>query len=285
MKKICLLILTLVLLIPQLSGCTQSDELVIQLCTSPDSIPSAFSEDDCYTDWNKAPYKKSDAKQEVTVTCGDITVSGHYLRSEIRQPEYFEAHWYATSNGQIFAIDNKGRLLRYTSPSSPFVENDGKVYTEAQCLEIARAFVDEFVDVDEYTVTSIYNSSLNWYVIHFKKYIGDLLTGDYIGVIVHERTGSFDFDSYMFGMIPSDMKVDFDFEEIEARLVEKFEQMYGEEMGEYDELTHGEFRYELTCDKKKRAVLICTVGVTIECYDENGNYTGRYGDELTFRIQ
>ena len=283
MKKLCLLLLTLILLVPQLPGCTQSDELVIQLCTSPDSIPSGSSSKLYYTDWSKGYYQNSKAAREVTVTLGDHEISGTYLRSEIRESEYFETHWYSMSDGRIFALNDKGELRKFDFPR-PSKDLETK-YSESECLEIARSFVGEFVDVDEYTVSWGYNSTFNWYVVHFKKYVGDLLTSDYIGVLVDDRTGLDGFYSVMLGKIPSDIKVDFDFEEIEARLVERFEQMYGDEMGEYDKLTYRDLKYELTCDKKKRAVLICTVTVLVECYDENGNWTDRYGDELTFRIQ
>ena len=287
MKKAITIIIVTVLLLTVFFTvflwCAQKDELVIQLCASPDSIPSAFSES-YYTGWSMDPYKKTNVDPVVEVTLGDITVSGHYVRSEIRKPEYYETHWYATSEGNLFGISNEEELLVYHPPRPSDEEGNGKVYTEAECLDIARTFVDEFVDIDEYRVSSVYNSSLNWYVIHFEKYIGDLLTGDYIGVIVYEQNGSFAFDSMMFGKIPSDMEVSFDFEEIEALLFEKIEQTYSEEMGPYDKLSLGSFDYSLTADKQKHAVLICTVVATVTNYDENGNQTGRHGDTLTFRI-
>lgn len=281
MKKSSYIILSLLLLITLFTGCAKSDGLSIKVCGYSDSLPENPHKLE-YREWSKDTFTDSKANKSVALSFGSLEAAGEYVKTDIKLSEFYKTHEYKDANNRYFSLTEDGKLCSYFFGKGAEEENV-RVYTESECIDIARAFVANITDISEYTVTAAFDEGQKMYTVSFTKYADGFECADRADVSVEETGHIYSFSSTMFGRIPADAKTDFDREAVQAQVIAKLDTEYSKAKQVYDEVSYKNFDYELTVDEDGEYALVCSADVV--CVDHGGGYDEVISERIILLIR
>jgi len=187
-------------------------------------------------DWKSEEYVDSAAPQVVSIQVNGEAIEGTYSHTDKDFPNNFPTRIYYGANNLQFGLDEDEKLQFY------FWGTDGSegetVYREQECLIIAKQFLENYADIDQYKVLATQRRGL--YEFTFTKYIGTYPTMDHAIVTVHESGKLYSFSSFMLGKIPLDDTIEFA-EEVALKFVgKKIDEIYGDVKKEDVTITYSE---------------------------------------------
>lgn len=282
MRKMIYIILSLVLPITVLSGCSVNNNYSIKICRYSDSISESSNQSE-FQDWNKGPFDDPTAKKAVELDFGNVAVVGSYVETEKRFSEFYNTHTYKDENNHLFTLTEDGKLSSYFFGNNPNKVDNGKIYTKSECIEIARSFISEIVDPSQYTVTAEYNALLGMYRVSFDKYVDGFKCSDQAEIMIEQTGYIYSFSSTMLGKIPANAKTNFNRKAVEKKIIEKLDKEYSESKDSYDEVSYENFNYNLTMDENGKYALICYLDV--DCIDIQGENKIVRGERMRLLIQ
>ncbi len=231
-----------------------------------DSVPSAKHEIEYeFADYEK--YSNQNINQNVTVSIDGKTHSGSYQKTQYREYNYFPSNCYLDADGNNFAIDDTGILTSYFwgEPSS-----NGAVLTKDECLQIAKKFVGDIVDVNQYDIQITDNKGLERYEITFTKYVGELKSTDSASVIVKYDGSLYSYSSFMLGKVnTAEISNAIDTDKATASVETRLNEIYSEAKTKYSRVVYNEPVILLTSLKDGSTGLIYSVVVDcINSYED-----------------
>lgn len=281
MKKISCLVVSVLLLVGLFTGCKNNDGLSIRICGYSDSIPENPHKLE-FKDWSKEAFVDGKAEKSVAFSFGNIEVAGSYVETEKRFSEFYETHKYKDEENRYFSLTDDGNLCTYFFGKSTS-EDNGRIHTEAECIETASVFLSSITDVSQYTVTASFDENRRMYTISFIKYADGFRCSDRADVMIEETGHIYSFSSTMLGRIQSDVKTNFDPTIIQEQVVSKLDTEYSGAKQAYDEVTYESFDYELTIGEDGEYALICSVDV--KCVHSYDGYDGIVFERIMLLIQ
>lgn len=215
-------------------------------------------------DWKSEEYVDPTAEKVVTITVNGETIQGTYSHTDKDFPNNFPTRIYYGANNLQFGLDEDEKLQFYFWGTDGF---EGEtVYQERECLIIAKQFLENYADIDQYKVEATQRRDL--YEFTFTKYAGDYPTMDHAIVTVHESGKLYSFSSFMLGKISLEKISEFDEEWVLVFVEEKINEIYAGIKKDGVTITYSnpEFMYASS------EYLYCVVDV---------NYTSGEGDAKT----
>ena len=121
-----------------------------------------------------------------TVTISGKKYTGTYRNS--RKGYLYNSDWnfYLCDTGDEFAVNNKTGEVDYVYLTSDFDNNIGDVLSESDCLNIAKEHLSERVDVSDYDLSDLSNSSEYSYTFVFVRFIDGIQTEDAARIVVRK---------------------------------------------------------------------------------------------------
>lgn len=188
-----------------------------------DSIPGTNHKAEI-SSWQKEPYIDEAAKQTVEKYIDGTWISGKYKHTDRDFPNNFDTRIYYDDRNLQFGLDDEGKLQFYFWGD----DSDGeKVYTETECLDIAKKFVTPYQDISGYRLETVRKENRGLYEFTFTKHAGDYPTMDQAIVTVHESGKLYSYSSFMFGKIP-DKVAEFDKDRVLKAVTEKLDALYAD---------------------------------------------------------
>jgi hypothetical protein len=151
-------------------------------------------------------------------------------------------------------------------------------------VEIAKNFLAEIVDINDYDMTVEEEVERGFYIIKFTKEINGLKTTDSARIVVKKDGSLYSYSSFMLGRVNenliSDYTIDLDLvhESVENRL----DQIYQEAKNIYSRIEYGEPDILLTVTKDGEVGIVYTV--CVDCIQEVGGGELNIGDRITFIV-
>lgn len=145
--------------------------------------------------------KFSDQPEEeiVELSINGMNVIGKYYETSYRGDNFYPSYYYKTENGFEFAIDESGLLdLCFWGDSSV---QDAKM-TEAECVDIARNFLANIINVDDYRI-EVEEDPLGdeMYCVEFVKFVNGFRTADMATVTVKKDGTLYSYSGFMLGRV------------------------------------------------------------------------------------
>ncbi len=282
MRKVSFIIMSLLVLLALFAGCTKEDGLTIRICGYSDSIPENPHKLE-YKDWSENTFVDSKAQKKVAFSLGNIEVAGNYIESEKRFSEFYETHQYKDDKNRYFSLTDEGKLCTYFFGSNPSEDDNERTYTESECIDIAKTFLSDIVDVSQYTVTSSFDEGRRMYTVSFIKAADGFRCSDRADIKIEETGYLYSFSSTMLGRISSDAATNFDRENIQDKIVSKLDNEYSKAKQIYDKVSYENFDYELTIDDEGEYALICSIDV--KCTHSYDGYDSVSSERILLLIQ
>ena len=228
-------------------------------------------------------YEDPNAQREMTVMIDGTYVTGTYDYSIVNIPEFFTRKSYRFDGGS-FAVNESGLLVAYVSDRAT-EETFPEPFTKEQCISIARDFLKEYVDIEQYRVTAKSDRVNGGYEITFTKYLNDYPTTDYAQVCVLDNGKIRSYSSCNFGLLPSTSNIMFDENIALLRVTRKLDTIYSKESQTYGTLTYriDELRY--TVLENGELGLFCQVTLLMEDAKGDGSISTTSGEIVSFIIE
>ncbi|MBQ9762260.1 MAG: hypothetical protein IJV82_04185 [Oscillospiraceae bacterium] len=186
---------------------------------------------------------------------------------------------YNSAQGK-FRVDEDGNLtMCYWETSS----NNGNKLTQEECLQIAKDFLSDRIDVDQYQLEVKYWEKFSKYEFTFRKYIGEFETMDLAQIVVLESGELSFFNSIMLDRIPSDLPIAFEQDKATAAVHAKLDALYAPVKDQYDSIEYELDPFQVTILENGETVLRCLV--SIECKKNIGEFIWVDGDRLELIIR
>ena len=241
----------------------------IKICGYSDSV-SGISHELEYKDWSQDAFVDSAAEKRVSFAIENLAIIGNYVETEKRFSEFYNTHTYKDENNRYFSLTEDGKLCTYFFGNDSSNSENKKVYTEAECVKVASKFVSNFVDVSEYTISTVFNENRKMYTVSFEKYIDGFKCSDRADIMIEETGYMYSFSSTMLGRISSTATTKFNSKTVQEQIVSRLDNEYSKVNQNYDKIEYKNFDYELTIDGNGEYALICSVKVA--CIKSYGEY-------------
>ena len=123
--------------------------------------------------------------------------------------------------------------------------------TEISCSEedvilIAKKFVNNIVNVDEYIISVSNVTDHDFYSVDFYKYVDGIKTTEYISVYVAYDGKLFNYQADMLDQFSADTKNPFDMEEVEKTVYSRLENLLKDVKDKYDKIEYVNEDFRLT---------------------------------------
>lgn len=152
-------------------------------------------------------YEEPNAPKEATVCINGVNLTGVYCgTTDSVYSNHLQRSYWTKENARPvaqFELDENGRLLNLWLIDKN--RNPDRTYSLEECEEIAREFLSNYTDVDEYVLARAEKDDVRCY-FEFKKRIAGLKTTDFASVHVRCDGVVDNFSSHSLGEIPADTK-------------------------------------------------------------------------------
>ena len=265
-----------------LSACLDKEGYSIKLCAFSDGGSSGVSHEIEYPLWNGGYYEDPTAEKRLVSRIGNLNIDAEYVNSVINTYEYYATHRYRDENKSYYVIADDGKLCNYFCRKGEISDTD-RIYTEEECIAIAREFLNTIVDSSAYTVRAAHDEEHGFYSVSFLKKINGFRCADSAYIRVLENGRIYTFHSFMLGEIPNDAVFEFDTAEIEKQIAANLDEKYEKVKEKYDTISYEDFEYVLTRTEDGEYALVCYVDIElIDHYEENDVVIS---ERLTFFIR
>ena len=284
-KAICLMsIITLIFLSSACTGVSQNSEY--RIMRFEQSYSDSLLESDIEFTFGKKEgyFVREDAAQTLSQNINGNTVEGVYKESKYGYGNYFVTDRYKAENSADstwFEVDSDGMLVGYTHKRSEV--EPGKECSEDECIEIARAFMKNIIDVSDYKMESKYDEAYDSYKIMFTKYVNDFETMDRAYVSVDKSGDVYLYTSNMLGKVPADVPTDFDLKSVKSTIEAKLDVLYENTKKTHDKTEYIDSEEILSVLEDGTPVLL--VWYEIEYSKFEGEYEICSSDKIGFVVK
>ncbi len=210
-----------------------------------------------YTFWKDTQFADTQAKKKITVNINGEDICGEYQYSRNQAPDNYTSHFYKTAVGKLFAVDPSGVPVQYTWSAGQTGEKSDQSYTEQQCVDVAGKFLRQYVNVEDYTVSTSYENAKKAYEVTFRKHLNGYETTDCAVVTVLENGELYSFSSNMLGKVPNTAAIEFDYDEVFVAVDRKLIDIYSNIFGGDTYFDGGEPLLQYTVLENGKPALYC----------------------------
>ncbi len=247
-----------------------------------DSITAAKYEME-YSLVNMDKYLDVIPDEKVNMLINGNNIEADFRRISIIAPNYFPTYrYYSKEDDTSVMTDEKGKMIGfYQHKTVDF--NEDEVCSENDCLQIAKEYLSQYVDVSEYSIQVEKTEDKQLYEFSFTKYIGDFMTTDNITIGVFYNGEIKFFSSFMMGRVPAETSTeDIDMERIHSSVNQKLDQIYQRAKQIYDIVEYTEPSYALTVlSDGTRAI---EYSLEVKCILEDAEGRTVYADRINMII-
>lgn len=279
MKNTKIFVLILLVTVTLLSGCSKQKGYSVKVCGFSDSIPEVKHSME-YKEWSNGAFFDKKTEKNIDIAIEGNVVKAEYVDSEKKFYDYYNTHRYKDLNGNYLEVTDDGRLCSYFFGSHT---NTDKIYTEAECIDIAREFLNDIVCSDDYIINTEFDANRNLYLISFTKNADGFLCADRADFAVEQNGNIYSFSSSMLGKIPKNTVTGFDTKSLEAQVISKLDKEYSEAKKIYDLVSYDNINYTLTINEDNEFALVCSVDVY--CKKNLGDYETVLSERIQLLIQ
>ena len=278
---ICSWLLTLCACQPQMKNKSPADEGIqknqVLVCGFSDSS-SGVKLNKEYSFGDTSRYTATDVEKEKTICVDGKEIMGTYSHSVVIEPNYFPTHYYNTLEGDSFGINPDGVVTNYNVDHRSIGKND-ELYTEEQCVLMARQFVNQFVNIEGYSVRVTEDIDKDRYDIAFTKMIGAFETTEYACVRIY-KNGSVDhYRSFMLGKITDDDPTLIQAETIKEAIYRRLDDLYEPRRTESNTISYRDLIIQYTVLKSGTPAAYCTI-----CVDHRNQDNMGYSERLILLV-
>lgn len=225
-------------------------------------------------------YKNVKIQEQKDVKVQNKNFIGNYKETKFKAQNFYPEFEYETSNGTEFSIDENGKLVFYFDFDR---EVNDTVLSQDECVQKAKEFLKDIVDITPYTVNVVDDAEDKYYKIYFAKNINGIKTTDHMRVRVSYDGTIYSYSAFMLDRVPVNTQTeDIDFEKIEQAVITKADSIYKDIKDNYDRIDYGQPEYILTILKDGKRAVICTIEVNAVVVQ--GIYEARTPEQLQMVI-
>lgn len=204
MKKIYCCIMLIVLFFCFIGCNLQSDNeaYVALLYDFSDSINSGEKQKE-YDFADTEKYQNAKIQEQKNIKVQDKDFIGSYKETRFKAYNYYPEFEYRTSNGAEFSVDENGKTVFYFNSDIKVTQN---VLSQEECMQKAKNFLKDIVDITPYTVNSVDDTKNECYEITFIKYINGIRTTDHIRLKVNYDGTIYSYSAFMLDRVPANTK-------------------------------------------------------------------------------
>lgn len=238
---------------------TRIQEYEVLVCGFSDSS-SAVKLNKEYSFGATSMYTATNIEKEMKISIDGKEITGTYDYSILMEPNYFPIHYYNTAEKDRFGIDPDGLVTHYQCATRPTGQND-KLYTEEQCVLIARQFVNQFVNIEGYRANVSENIDKGLYDIVFTKMIGSVETTEFAQVRIYKNGSIYHYKSFMLGKITDDIPDSLQADSITEAIYKKLDTIYEPLKAKGSVISYEEPLLQYTVLESGEPAMYCAVNV------------------------
>lgn len=284
MKKTTIIILCIILVMT-IYGCRKGEatgEYQALIFSFSDSGNGVRHERE-YHYWSDDRIDESDVSKSITITVDGVKRQATYQDDAIkRPPNPYPEYFYKDDNNCSVMVDAEGKLTSYVWGMPTNTQGTHNNLSEEGCLKIARDFLSELVDVEQYHIDTEYVSEQKRYTFKFTKYINNQKTADMATISVWETGELCSFTSTMLGKIPLTTQCNFDMDKVEQTIYEKLDSIYADAKKAYDKVEYEIVTSYATILESGEVALVAYVDV--DCVRQVGQNFQSVGSKIGFVI-
>ncbi len=226
-------------------------------------------------------YNNISAKNNISCSINGKTFTGKYQSSQYREYNYFPAYRYEDENGITFEVDETGLPISFFWGNNTL---QGTKKTKDECIEIARNFLADIVDVDGYDISVNENTDRGLYTVKFTKTVFGQKTTDSAEVVVRNDGALYSYSSLMLGRVKEDLFSDYtiNINKLKEEINGKLYSVYQEVQNKYSRIDYSEPEIILTALKNGEAGAVCYVD--INCIENCEDMETVVSDKICFVI-
>ncbi len=281
MKKILLCIVLCLFIVPALSSCKK--EMKIEMLDASYSIHGTKekpADNKWYKKWLSSYTYKDKPKGYIDVQTNIGVIRGKYTNTGIKMFDYYYFDDYEDVDGNSFSVTQQGKLSTYIWYKNN--EESEVVLSEEECVKKADEFFCKVANINDYTKTVSYKEEDKIYIVEYYKYVDGIKTYDSAIIKVKLSGQLASYSAFLLGMIPKDLKLNYNMEEIDKKLLKRMEKRYEPTKAYYDYIEYGEREYYLVLLKKNKYCLVCWA--TAYGVKEKEGYSNRTSDKTLYMI-
>ena len=244
-----------------------------------DSVPSLQVAIE-YDFADREKYKEQEPEQMVDVLVNGKQYSAEYWKTVYRSYHYYPEYEYMDADNQVFTFDDTGMLTGCFWGSSL---QKGEKKTKEACLQIAKDFISEIIDIDAYEISITDNADSEQYIVTFTKYVNGIKTTDGASVKVQYDGTLYSYSSFMLGRIHSEaLTSDIDVKAAASVIIKRLDEIFADAKSKYSRVEYGEYSYSLTILKDGSTALVWYVDVN--CIQEYEKHNISKSERIQFVV-
>ena len=142
-----------------------------------DSVPG-ISHSPEVTYWQNSKYVEENVAKTTLQHIYGKEVIGTYAHTDKGFPNNFATRIYYDERNLQFGLDEAGILQFYFWGDGNINTNNKLIYTEQECLRIAKTFLKDYTNIDDYTISTIVKADRGLYEFTFTKHLNGYATTD-----------------------------------------------------------------------------------------------------------
>lgn len=236
-------------------------------CDYSDSVSGANHKVE-YDYWTVGRHIDTNIEKERQIMLDKNVTQGVYQYSQHQMPNNYPTHIYKDAKGTRFATDPDGFPVFFFWGNRQTDTPSLGVHTEQQCLSVARDFLSNYADVDEYEITTKTDSDKGIYEFTFTKWLNSYRTTDSATIVVKNDGSLYSYSSFMLGRLPTSADVEFNPDVAKQSVYQKLDTIYSPVRANYSAVTYGTPNFEYTILENGDLAILCVVD--IQCENSNG---------------
>lgn len=217
-----------------------------------------------------SPYDDSakNIKDSIELEINGTSYFGTYDTTSYLGYNYFPTRKYIDNDKNIFAIDDSGKLTSYFWGIS---NSKNSVISQNECVIIAKDFLRNMVDVDQYDINVVDEKEKERYSVKFKKNINGFETSDCATININYDGTMYSYSSFMLGKIPCDIDTsDINIDRVKSVVKARLDSVYEASQKKYDEIRYEENSIILTVLKEGYTGIV--ISYDVDCINKVGEF-------------
>ena len=219
-----------------------------------------------YDKWAFKRFEDDSANDKLTLNIDGKKISGKYKQSHIGTYNNYSSHIYKGESVEFEINAKTGELVAYDDLSFVNRSESAVDIGSEKAVKIAKDFLNNYTNVDDYTVSKVEDLSSE-YVVRFSKTVCGYNTADRASVFVTKDGYIKTFMSFMLGKISPDLDISIDDEAIEKMVIDRAKNARKDIDTQYDKVEYSISKKTLTLDEYGVPMLVYSVEITMTNYD------------------
>lgn len=246
-----------------------------------DSVPG-LSHSPEVTYWQHDKYVDESVPKTMLQNIDGKNVTGDYAYTDKDFPNNFATRIYYDERNLQFGLDEAGILQFYFWGDSNINTNNKLICKEQECLSIAKTFLKDYTNIDDYTISTIEKADRGLYEFTFTKYLNGYATTDQAIVTVHNSGTLYSFSSFMLGRISNNNATPFEYEVLIEALHKKLDTVYKDIKNNYTSTIYEEPELFYTILDDGTSALYCAIDIKFS--STKNSTTSTLSERLAFIV-